>query len=102
MTRDKSKSSTMRIADREIGPGRDPFIVAEVGINHNGDAGMARKMIAVAKESGADAVKFQTFKSEEFVGDPEVTYTYRSQGMEVTEPMGDMFKRYEFSAGVWK
>ena len=38
------------------------FIVAEIGINHNGDMNLAKKMILAAKESGADAVKFKTIK----------------------------------------
>ena len=36
-----------------------PFIIAEVGINHNGDMDLAKKMILSAKDCGADAVKFQ-------------------------------------------
>ena len=35
------------------------FIIAEIGINHNGDVGIAKELIKVAKESGCDAVKFQ-------------------------------------------
>jgi len=78
------------------------FIVAEVGINHNGDVNSAKKMIDVAKECGVDAVKFQTFIAEEFVSNPDETYTYKSQGKLVTESMLKMFKRYEFSEGEWK
>ena len=51
-------------------------------------------MMDVAK-AGADAVKFQTFKAEEFCGDPNQMFTYKSNGKEITEPMLDMFKRYE-------
>lgn len=86
---------------RTIGRGYPPFIIAEAGINHNGELEKAYAMIRVAKESGADAIKFQTFKAEEFVGDPAQTYTYYSQGKEVTESMLEMFKRYEFSRDEW-
>ena len=58
----------------------EPFIIAEAGINHNGELDKAFEMIRLAKQAGADAVKFQTFKAEEFVGDPAMIYTYKSQG----------------------
>ena len=89
------------IANYKIGKGHPPFIVAEAGINHNGEIEKAYEMIKVAKSAGANAVKFQTFKAEEFVGDPNQTYTYKSQGKEVTESMLDMFKRYEFTRDEW-
>lgn len=93
--------SVVTIGDFKIGEDFPPFIVAEAGINHNGKLEKAYKMIEVAKSSGADAVKFQTFKAEEFVGDPKQTYSYTSQGKEVTESMLKMFKRYEFSRDEW-
>lgn len=77
------------------------FIIAEVGINHNGDINTAKKMIDSAKECGVDCVKFQTFKAEEFVSDPTQTYTYKSQGKEITESMLEMFQRYEFTEQNW-
>ena len=42
-------------------------IIAEVGVNHNGDLNIAKKLINVAKQSDADYVKFQTFKTENLV-----------------------------------
>jgi N-acetylneuraminate synthase/N,N'-diacetyllegionaminate synthase len=59
-------------------------------------------MIDAIVASGADAVKFQAFKTDDFVGDKSQTYTYESQGKSVTEPMYDMFKRYEFSEKDFK
>jgi N-acetylneuraminate synthase len=49
----------VRIGDLEVGPGRETFVVAEVGINHNGDVALAKRLIAAAVSSGAQAVKFQ-------------------------------------------
>lgn len=95
------KDMQIKIADRLIGRNCSPFIIAEAGINHNGELEKALAMIEVAKKAGADAVKFQTFRAEDFVGDPAVTYTYRSQGQEVTESMLEMFKRYEFTREQW-
>jgi len=47
------------IGDREVGPGHETLVVAEIGINHNGEIGLAKKLIGAAVSSGADAVKFQ-------------------------------------------
>jgi N,N'-diacetyllegionaminate synthase len=98
----KTEGREFSIAGRSIGPGDPPYCIAEVGINHNGDLSLAKHMIEVAKDVGADAVKFQTFKAEEFCGDPEQMFTYRSQERAVTESMLAMFKRYEFSTNQWR
>ena len=50
---------SIRIGDRTIGPGHSPFLIAEIGINHNGCLDRARELIDVAVSSGASAVKFQ-------------------------------------------
>lgn len=52
------------INDCFIGHGCPVFIIAEAGVNHNGSIELAKKMVNVAKDSGADAIKFQTFKTE--------------------------------------
>ncbi len=92
---------TIHIGSRAIGPGHEPFIILEAGINHNGDLAMARQMIEVARQAGADAIKFQTFRADEFISDPGLLFTYKSQGKEVTESMLEMFRRYEFSFAEW-
>ncbi|HZT87590.1 MAG TPA: N-acetylneuraminate synthase family protein [Stellaceae bacterium] len=78
-----------------IGPGRPCFIAAEIGINHNGDLDLAHRTIDAARRAGADAVKFQNYRTEDFVRDRSLTYTYRSGGREVTEAQYDLFKRCE-------
>jgi N-acetylneuraminate synthase/N,N'-diacetyllegionaminate synthase len=55
----------IRFGGREVGPGHPCFIVAEAGVNHNGSIEMAGDLIDAASASGADAVKFQTFKADE-------------------------------------
>ena len=54
----------VKITNRDIGDGEPCFIIAEAGVNHNGDIRIAKKLIDVAKDAGADAIKFQTFKAE--------------------------------------
>lgn len=73
------------------------LLVAEIGINHNGDMELAEKMIHAAKSAGADAVKFQNYQTEDFLSDHTLSYTYRSQGREITESQFAMFKRCELS-----
>ncbi|MFG1523151.1 pseudaminic acid synthase [Halobacteriovorax sp. GFR7] len=54
----------MKINNREIGPNNNPYIIAEVSANHNGDIDKAKELIKLAKESGADAVKIQTYTAD--------------------------------------
>ena len=93
--------SQIRLNNHLIAKGQPPFIISEVGINHNGDVNNALKMIDVAKAAGVNAVKFQTFRANEFVLDSRQMYTYKSHGTEITESMLEMFKRYELSKEDW-
>ena len=58
-----------------VGPGHPCFIMAEAGINHNGNMDQARKLIDVAAQAGADYVKFQTFKAGKLACFQEKTKT---------------------------
>ena len=73
------------------------LLIAEIGINHNGDMALAEEMVQAAAHAGADAVKFQNYRTEDFLSDHSLTYTYRSQGREITESQFHMFKRCELS-----
>ena len=55
-----SKTRIVQIGGRSIGPGHPTYIIAEIGINHNGDIDLAHKMIDSAADAGAEAIKFQT------------------------------------------
>lgn len=54
----------LRIGDRIIGPNEPPFIVAEIGANHNGDMELCKRLIDSAKSCGVDAVKFQSWSKD--------------------------------------
>lgn len=56
-----SAPERLRVGDRELGGDAPVYVIAEAGANHNRDLGIARELIDVAAESGADAVKFQTY-----------------------------------------
>jgi N-acetylneuraminate synthase/N,N'-diacetyllegionaminate synthase len=73
------------------------LVIAEVGINHNGDMRLAVESIRAAKAAGADVVKFQNYYTEDFISDHKLQYTYVSGGKEITESQFSMFKRYELN-----
>jgi N-acetylneuraminate synthase/N,N'-diacetyllegionaminate synthase len=90
--------STLEIGRRRVGPGAPCFVVAELGINHNGDLDLGLRAIDAAAASGADAVKLQNYRTEDFVPDRSLTYEYVANGRRVVESQYEMFKRCELSA----
>lgn len=87
----------VRVGTRLVGENQPCVVVAEVGINHNGDMSLAHRAIDAAADAGADSVKFQNYYTEDFISDRSLTYEYRSQGETVVEPQFDMFKRCELT-----
>lgn len=73
------------------------FIIAEAGVNHNGSLDIAKKLIDAAKNAGADAVKFQTFKAEKLVTKETKMAEYQKKNTGKTESQYDMLKRLELS-----
>ncbi|MBI5798511.1 MAG: N-acetylneuraminate synthase family protein, partial [Candidatus Yonathbacteria bacterium] len=71
------------------------FIIAEAGVNHNGDLEIAKKLIDVAADAGADAVKFQTFRAELLVTDTAPQVDYQTRNIGKAESQFDMLKRLE-------
>lgn len=59
-----SSVSAVRIGQKLVGPGRPCYVVAEAGVNHNGQVDLARRLIDAAAAAGADAVKFQSFHAD--------------------------------------
>lgn len=62
---------TIKFGDVEIGPGKPPYIIAEVGSNHNGDMNLCRQLIDAAAAAGAHAVKFQSWTDTSLIAEEE-------------------------------
>jgi len=75
-------SPEFRLGDRVIGAGAPAFLIAEAGVNHNGDAALARRLVVEAAATGADAVKFQTFRAADLVtgAAPKAAYQRETTG----------------------
>ena len=85
----------VNIAGRLVGEDEPCFIIAEAGVNHNGDVNLARKLIEVAKDAGADAVKFQTFKAEDVVTKSAEKAPYQKESTGAGESQFEMIKKLE-------
>ena len=71
------------------------FVIAEAGVNHNGDLALAHRLVDEAANAGADAVKFQTFKAERVAGDDAPKAAYQRQTTDAGESQLDMLRRLE-------
>lgn len=78
------------------------FIIAEAGVNHNGSVELAKRLIDVARNSGADAVKFQTFKAENLVSKNAQKAAYQKQTTDAGESQFDMIKKLELDLNTHK
>ena len=78
------------------------FIIAEAGVNHNGLIELAYQLIDVAAESGANAVKFQTFKAENLVSKNAQKAEYQKQTTSDSESQFDMIKKLEMDVATHK
>jgi len=87
----------IKISNRAVGEGEPCFIIAEAGVNHNGDLNMAKKLVELAREAGADAVKFQTFRAEEVVTKSAEKAEYQKKTTSIDESQYEMLKRLELS-----
>jgi len=85
------------IGGRLVGPGHPAYVIAEAGSNHNRDLGTAKRLIEVASEAGADAVKFQTYTAEGLYSrfTPTMTYLADSDLLKKQESVWDLIKRVE-------
>lgn len=86
-------TSRVHIANREIGPTHPCYVIAEAGVNHNGDVALAHKLVDVASDAGADAVKFQTFDPKKLVSDSAAMAAYQVANTGKTETQAAMLER---------
>lgn len=87
---------TIDLGGRLVGPSSPCFVIAEVGVNHNGDPARAKEMIDAAAEAGADAVKFQTFNAVKLSTNDAPKATYQ-KAIDAAESQVEMLKRLELS-----
>ncbi|MEN0020793.1 MAG: N-acetylneuraminate synthase family protein [Planctomycetota bacterium] len=85
----------MRIADRGIGASHPPYIIAEIGVNHDGDADRALMLVERSAEAGADAVKFQYFETDRLLSSASKLAAYQKAAGE-SDPVA-MLRRLELS-----
>ena len=92
-----SFNKNIEISGITIGDGQKTFIIAEIGLNHNGDIGVAKKLIDKAIDAGVDAVKLQSYKSKLRVSEHGKTSRYVEKILGTEETDYEMFKKNELS-----
>ena len=85
----------IKIGNKLIGEREPCFIIAEVGVNHNGKLSLAKKLVDVAKEANVDAVKFQTFKTKDVVTKKARLIKYQKKNMGQDESQLEILKKLE-------
>ena len=85
------------IAGWKIGGASPCFIIAEAGVNHNGDMGMGRELVRIAADAKANAVKFQTFKADRIASADAPKAAYQKQNTGSDEPQQAMLRRLELT-----
>lgn len=92
----------IKLGSRCIGEGHPCFIIAEAGVNHNGDIALAKKLIDIAADSNADAVKFQTFKADKIVSESAEKAEYQKCKTKENESQYQMLKKLELLESDFK
>jgi len=92
-------TSHIRIGSRQIGSGAPVLIIAEAGVNHNGDIELAEEMVRVAVECGADAVKFQSFLAERVASSSAAKADYQRMAGRPDESQIAMLRPLQLSVG---
>lgn len=85
----------VHIGDRPVGGGAPVYIIAEAGSNHDRDLDQARRLIDVASEAGADAVKFQTFRADSIVAETPIRAKYLDGILPPGQTMSELFAQLE-------
>lgn len=88
----------LTIAGRVIGPDEPPYIIAEIGANHNGDMALCRRLIDAAHDSGADAVKFQSWTADSLISSAEYTRNTRYVADQRVPGLREAVEQYQLTA----
>lgn len=91
------KNNYIQIKDQRIGSNFPVFFIAEAGVNHNGKIELAKKLVDLAKEAGANCVKFQTFKAEKLASSQARKASYQLKTTSQDESQMKMLKNLELS-----
>jgi N-acetylneuraminate synthase/N,N'-diacetyllegionaminate synthase len=81
------------LGTRAVGAGHPCFVIAEAGVNHNGDVELAHRLVDVAADAGADAIKFQTFEPERLVSPLARKAEYQVANTGSSESQLEMLRR---------
>jgi len=85
------------IGNRRIAQGAPCYVIAEAGVNHNGDVDLGRRMIDAAAAAGADAVKFQTFSADRLAASDAAKADYQMRTTSSSESQYEMLKSLELT-----
>lgn len=85
----------IEIGNHTVGYGQPCFIIAEAGVNHNGDFTLAKKLVDAAKETGVDCIKFQTYSTDKLVTEASPKPEYQKRDAPVNESQYQMLKKLE-------
>ena len=88
---------TIPIGEKSVGDNEPCMIVAEIGVNHNGNEELAKTLIKWAKKCGADAVKFQTWNTEEIILEDVELASYQKESIKGNSTQFEMLKNLEIS-----
>jgi len=87
------QEKTFKIGSRTLRTGERPYVIAEIGVNHEGSMDLAKKLIELAKEGGADAAKFQTYKADKIAAKKSPAYWDTTK--ETTKSQHELFSKYD-------
>ena len=83
----------IKLGQKTINDDSLPYIIAEIGVNHEGSIEKAKELISLAKEGGADAAKFQSYKAETLAS--KNSPAYWDTNKESTRSQYELFKKYD-------
>lgn len=95
-------NKNIEIEGRKISKASPCFIIAEAGVNHGGDMGLAKKLIDIAVEAKADAVKFQAFRTSELIIENVEKAPYQTQTTSKLESQSEMLRKLELQKEQYK